>query len=167
MSLIEDLGAQAFASRLRRISERLMSDAGQLYKAVGVDFEPRTFPVIALLARRDRASVTEIAEELAVSHAAASQMVRSLESKGWLRAAVDPQDRRRRWLSLSARGRREITRLEPVWDAIRIATEEILAAVSVDLLRGLGKLEVEIQRRSLFERASAQLGSPSEESSST
>lgn len=166
MSLIDELGAQAFASRLRRISERLMSDAARLYKAAGIDFEPRTFPVIALLARQDRASVTEIADELGVTHAAASQMVRTLERRKWLRATADRSDRRRRWLSLSASGRRQIDRLEPVWRAIKAATEDVLAAVDDDLLARLGELEAEIQREPLFDRASKRLGLSPEGSSS-
>ncbi|MEQ8764826.1 MAG: MarR family transcriptional regulator [Planctomycetota bacterium] len=158
MSLIDDLGARAFASRLRRISEKLMSDAGRLYKESGVDFEPRTFAVIAVLQRQDRASVTEIADELGVTHAAASQMVGALERKGWLKSAVDSKDRRRRWLALSAKGRRQIAQLEPIWEAIRLATEEILEQVRGDLLASLGELETVVESQSLFDRASERLG---------
>ena len=49
IDLIRKLGPLAFASRLKRLSERLMKDVALVYKDLNVDFQPRWFPVLYLL----------------------------------------------------------------------------------------------------------------------
>ncbi|HSS68659.1 MAG TPA: MarR family transcriptional regulator [Nocardioidaceae bacterium] len=72
------------------------------------------------------ATASEIAELLGVSQQAVSKTVGELVSLGYVRQSVDRLDRRRRLLTLTARGRRavEVSRLA------RAALEQEIAAVA-------------------------------------
>ena len=45
--IIAELGELAFASRLKRLSDRLMRDVSRIYQQMDVDFEARWFSVHA------------------------------------------------------------------------------------------------------------------------
>jgi hypothetical protein len=49
MDIIKDLAELALASRLKRLSDRLMKDVSQVYKDCKIDFEPRWFAVLYAL----------------------------------------------------------------------------------------------------------------------
>jgi hypothetical protein len=64
----------AFASRLKRLHERLIRDVSRLYQGLGFAFEPRWFLLFYSLSVRKPASITELAAALSQSHAAANQV---------------------------------------------------------------------------------------------
>ena len=74
MDLLEELGAFAFASRLKRLSDRLKAEATTVYHHQGVDFNDSWFQVGYLLSRKDLMGITEIAKALGISRPAVSQM---------------------------------------------------------------------------------------------
>lgn len=152
MDLIRTLGELAFASRLKRLSERLMRDVALVYEEERVDFEPRWFPVLFLLREHDPMAVTEIASALGVTHPAVNQIAGAMERKGLLVSSKDRRDDRRRLLGLSARGRALGRRLEPVWKEIEEATRALLEAEAPQLLDGLARIESGLDRRSIAER---------------
>ncbi|MCB0279402.1 MAG: MarR family transcriptional regulator, partial [Calditrichaeota bacterium] len=65
MDTIDKLGELAFASRLKRLSERMLNDVNQIYDYHGFDFKSTWFPIVQLLDEiyPNMIGITEIARE--------------------------------------------------------------------------------------------------------
>ena len=68
MNVIKELGILAIATRLQRLAEQMRKDGLLIYKAHGVDFEPKWFPVIYTLHVKPVLSVVELSAEIGYSH---------------------------------------------------------------------------------------------------
>jgi DNA-binding MarR family transcriptional regulator len=147
--LVDQLGAMAFASRLKRLHERLSRDVARLYADLGFPFQPRWFLPVYSLYRRGPAGVTELAQSLGLSHAAVVQATGELARAGWLTQRAHRGDRRRRVLRLTPRGKRLAARLEPVWEDIGHATEALFREAGVDPLHDLRALEQALGQRDI------------------
>ena len=151
MDYVRAKAGAAVGARLRRLSERIDGDAARAYAAHGVEFEQRWFGVLNQLALNEPMSVGDLAEALGITHVSVSQTRLSLERAGLIRQRPDPADARRRLLSLSARGRALAARLTPLWAAFEQASLALDAEVG-GLIDVLDRLEVALERTSLFER---------------
>jgi ribosomal protein S18 acetylase RimI-like enzyme/DNA-binding MarR family transcriptional regulator len=134
-------GPLALGSRLRRLSDRMMSDGRAIYEEHGVAFEPRWFPVFRALAEHGPAGVRELAQGLGYTHAAISQVADGLEGAELIATQPDPTDERRRVLTLSPAGRALHQELRPLWNRIDGALLEIAQGGGGDLLAALDAAE--------------------------
>jgi DNA-binding MarR family transcriptional regulator len=64
------------------------------------------YQALVVIGERPRCRVTDLVTELAISVGAASKIVDRLQSAGWCRRTVNPDDRRSSWLSLTNAGER-------------------------------------------------------------
>jgi DNA-binding MarR family transcriptional regulator len=145
------------ASRLKRLGDRLKSEATRVYQENGVDFNDSWFLVAVVLSRQESASVSDMAESLDVSHAAISQMARAMERSGLITSENDVNDRRRSLLRLTDKGRETVKALEPLWRLIGDVTDELVEGTGNDLLETIAGMEDQLRERSLFERVSDQM----------
>ena len=157
MDLIKQLGSLALASRLRRLSDRLMRDGIRIYREEGLAFEPRWFAVFYLLSQKSPLSVTEIAHQLRVTHPAVNQVAGILEKEGLLVSRKDRSDERKRLLSLSPSGKAMLNRLKPVWSDFKLSADELLAESGVDLLKALDRIENSLDHAETYERIKTQI----------
>jgi DNA-binding MarR family transcriptional regulator len=157
MDLITQLGPLALASRLRRLSERLSRDASRIYQDHKIEFEAPWFPVMYLLGQRSPMAVTSIARALGITHPAVNQLAQAMAGKDLVVAARDAEDDRRRLLSLSAKGRRMLSALEPIWAEIEAATRELIAGRGTDVLAALSGMERDLDRQPMYQRVAARL----------
>ena len=127
MTSLHDYGSLLLGSRLRKVSEALYGGVDEVYRSAGVDLPSRCFPILFLLRDHGRLGISELAAKLGQTHPAVSQMSRKLLRHRVVKESPDPKDDRRRLLSLSARGRSVMGRLEPVWKAIVAAMADIEA----------------------------------------
>jgi DNA-binding MarR family transcriptional regulator/ribosomal protein S18 acetylase RimI-like enzyme len=153
--LIEELGTLAFASRLRRLSERLLRDVSLTYRAEDLNFEARWFPVFYLLWRQSPLAVTAIAQRLHLTHPAVNQVAGAMSKAGLLVSARDSRDDRRRLLSLSPAGKSLARQLQPIWQDIQEATAELVSASGIDLLGGIAQVEKSLDEANMCERVRA------------
>jgi len=151
---IEELGTLAFASRLRRLSERLLRDVSLTYRAENLNFEARWFPVFYLLWRQSPLAVTAIAQRLHLTHPAVNQVAGAMTKAGLLISARDSRDDRRRLLSLSATGKSLARKLQPIWQDIQEATAELVNASGIDLLGAIAQVEKSLDKVNMCERVS-------------
>ena len=142
----------AVGARLRRLSELLERDAGRLYDDAGVVFEQRWFGVLNQLALRGPATVSELAKALRITHASVSQTRRSLELAGLVVSKPDTQDRRKRHLRMSRKGRALWSRLTAVWDALEVVARQ-LDKEAGGVIAALDRFDAALQRSSLYDRA--------------
>jgi DNA-binding MarR family transcriptional regulator/predicted GNAT family N-acyltransferase len=155
--LITALGELAFASRIRRLAERLMQDISLVYREQGLAFEPRWFLLFYELGRSGPLAVTDLAARIGVTHPAVNQLAAELLRKGLLIQRGDSRDKRRRLLGLSPAGKRLLEKLRPVWDEIRAANADLLAEAESSLLTEVGKLERLLDQRSMYQRVNLRL----------
>ena len=127
MTSLHDYGSLLLGSRLRKVSEALYGGVDEVYRSAGVDLPSRCFPILFLLRDHGRLGISELAAKLGQTHPAVSQMSRKLLRHRIVKESPDPKDDRRRLLSLAARGRSVMERLEPVWKAIVAAVADIEA----------------------------------------
>jgi DNA-binding MarR family transcriptional regulator len=146
MDLLRSRGAAAFASRLRRLSERVDRDAVALYADRGLPFEPRWFATVVALRDFGPLSVGELARMTGVSHAAVSQVRSQLAAAGLVEAAADPRDGRRRTLALTADGRALAARCASLWQGMADATAALLEQHAPRLLAQLDALEAALDQ---------------------
>ena len=150
--LIEQLGELALASRLKRLSERLMQDSQTVYQVAGIDFVPRWFPVFYFLFENGQQSITDIANALSVTHPAVNQVATELLKHGLIEQVRCGKDKRKRLLSLSAKAHALLPQIQPVWDDFRATLIQLLDEASPALLQSLSRLEKALDEETVLER---------------
>lgn len=158
MDFVRQKGFAAFGTRLRRLSERLDREVDTIYRAEGIAFQPRWFPIVAALSEVGEASVGELAAKLGITHAAISQVRVELITGGLVRVKSDRTDKRRQILALSAKGRRYAESLAPLWHSVAVATEALLAESAPALLTALSNIETALDRETMLERVGTDRG---------
>ena len=157
MDIIKQLGSLAFGSRLKRFSERLMRDVSRIYREQDIDFEARWFPVFYLLKLESKISITEIASALGMTHPAINQIAGEMSRAGLIVSTKDKKDERRRLLSLSARGKKLIKALEPLWQDVVDATHEILETADERFMASIDRMEKALDESELYDRISSRI----------
>lgn len=152
MDRIKELRDLAFATRLKRLSERLSKDVSLLYKNLDIDFEAKWFSIISILLTKNKVSITEIAANLEISHTAVNQISTELINKGYISSEKDNDDERQRLLTLTDKGKKLCKKLEPIWEEIRLANKELIDSIDANLLQTLDCIESELDKLSMYER---------------
>lgn len=150
--LIGRLGPLAFASRLRRLADKLHKDGSLIYKTQNLDFQARWFPVMYALTRKKAMAITELARKLELTHPAINQIANAMQNRGLLKSIKGKQDERQRFISLSAEGRKLSRQLAPIWNDISMATAELINQTKTSFLESLETIEQALDKQSMFER---------------
>jgi DNA-binding MarR family transcriptional regulator len=150
--VLREIGALAFGSRLKRLSDRVMQDGGKMYRASGLDFEPKWFPVYYYLSELGSGSIMDIARGLGVSHPSVNQIAREMISANLISASRDMNDKRRRVLALTIYGEEQRESIQKIWQVIEATLVELLAETGIDFLSQIGIVERALDRRSLESR---------------
>jgi DNA-binding MarR family transcriptional regulator len=111
---------QAIAKELAASSGYLLASLGLAFKTQAVavaeqsGFELYDYSVLAILGEGSRETQATIAEALSVDPSRLVALLDSLEARELIVRQRDPQDRRRHVVSVTAAGRRELSRLRAV-----------------------------------------------------
>lgn len=152
MNLINDLGELAVATRLKRLSERLSQDVSKIYKESEVDFEAKWYLILELLNREKTLAITEISDNLELSHAAVVQFVDQLLERKLIKTGIDKKDARKRLISLSSGGKKVLSELEPILKVIKNENRKWLNEADGDILNILTQLEEALDKKSMYQR---------------
>lgn len=155
MDILRDLGPLALGSRLRRLSDRIMSDVSKIYAAEKAEFEPRWFPLFSFVAEHGPAPIGVAAEAIGQTQPAISVFARELNQAGLLTITADPEDERRRLLELTETGRAMRERMKPLWRGLCGAVLKVLDECDTDFFQTLEKIERELDRAGLDVRTRA------------
>ena len=164
---IQDLGMLVLDHRLKRLMLRLLEGAEQLYDALDFGFKPRWVSTYKSLATDAPMTVTELGRRLRLTHPAVIQITRDMAKGGWIVEERDPEDGRRRLLSLSPHALSRRQELEQAWQALATAQQAIFDELGVDILGLLERVDGALDRQSLCERALEGLGRETRASTST
>ncbi|MGH1516875.1 MarR family winged helix-turn-helix transcriptional regulator [Chryseobacterium sp. JK1] len=152
MNVINEAGILAISTRLHRLSEQLRKDGALIYKAFGIDFELKWFPVIFTIYKKEIASVVEIANEIGYTHPSTITLLKELEKQELIQWEKDKQDERKRLFKLTSKGRELIEKMKPVWELM----SQILGDISDNtnnLLTAIDEAEEKIANQSFYQRA--------------
>ncbi|WP_063338507.1 MULTISPECIES: MarR family winged helix-turn-helix transcriptional regulator [unclassified Marinomonas] len=145
---ISEMEGLALGSRMRRFSDYLSSEIKAVYKAKGIDFNPRHFPVVSLICAHssELLSIRELAEETGLTHSSISQTVTKLESIGFCTRETDPRDER----AIIVRPTSVVlefveNELTPIWQAIKQVTNDCLPDQSIGFWQTLEEAEEVMQ----------------------
>ena len=136
---------QRIAQGLSKLSTSLRHQAWR--KASPQGLTPTQGQILALLSSRPGATLTQVAETLAVRPATASDAVKSLESKGLVSKSRDPEDARLLSLQLTADGE-EIAAEAIQWPEFMVdAVDQLDEDERRVLLRAIVQMIASLQRR--------------------
>ena len=154
MNVIDESGILAISTRLQRLSEQIRKDGFLVYKANGITFEPKWFPVIYTLHLKPVLSVVELAAEIGYTHPSTITLLKELEKEKLIRSKKDKHDERKRLLQLSDKGKELVEQMQPVWGIIIAAITE-LTDTQNNLMKAIIEVEQQLQEKSFFDRAKA------------
>ncbi|WP_343658263.1 MarR family winged helix-turn-helix transcriptional regulator [Chryseobacterium sp.] len=152
MNVINEAGILAISTRLHRLSEQLRKDGALIYKAFGIDFELKWFPVIFTIYKKEIAGVVEIANEIGYTHPSTITLLKELEKLELIQWEKDQQDERKRLFKLTPKGNELIERMKPVWELMSQALGTITDNKN-NLLAAIDEAEEKIASQSFYQRA--------------
>lgn len=153
MDFIKELGYLAIATRMKRLTERFMRGAIDVYQSFNIDFEPRWFALFYLLHSLGTSlSISEIAQSLKMSHPAVIQISQMLVKKGLIESKQDDEDKRIRRLSLTDKGKDLTSALQPIWNDFEIATSKMFEGAGIDILDIVQRIESELDKEAISAR---------------
>jgi len=147
-------GTVALGSRLRRLGELFARDAAALYAQYDVAIDPRWYPVCAVLAERDEVPIKDLALAIGQSHAAVSQVVRSLVAAELAQTSKCCEDSRVSRVTLTDTGRAEMARMAAPCRDAAAAVDELLEQHAPAFWSSLDRLEGALEERSFYDRVS-------------
>jgi DNA-binding MarR family transcriptional regulator len=151
-NVIEASGILAIATRLQRLSDQLRKDGQLIYKANGIDFEPKWFPVIYTLHHKPLLSVVEIAAEIGYAHPSTISLLKELEKQKLIRSRKDKLDERKRLIVLTEKGKDLVLQMQPVWKKMEAALSA-LTDTKHNLMKAIEQAEAGLRVQSFYERA--------------
>src|ERR1700761_5453284 len=104
MNFYDKIGKMALGSRLRRLSELLTEQAGEVYALYGTELQPKWFPVFYALSAGEEKSIMQIAQEIGHSHPSVSTIVKEMIKNGVVKASAGTADGRKNFVKLTAKG---------------------------------------------------------------
>ncbi len=149
---VRRLGPLGLTMRLRRIVDRMVSDARLLYRELGLDIEPNWHAVLLLVNEQPNIGIAEIARQLGIAHPSASVLVKQLEQRGYLRRKNDSADGRRQVLNLTPAAKKKLPELIQVWEAAEQAIQLAIDESGQDVIAAIDAYERSVAATSFRQR---------------
>jgi DNA-binding MarR family transcriptional regulator/GNAT superfamily N-acetyltransferase len=156
MDFYNNVGKMALGSRLRRLSEQITEDAGQVYKMYSVSLQPKWFPVFHALSLGQDKTITAIAEEIGHSHPSVSTIIKEMIKQGIVVEKKDKHDGRKTVVALSKKGKEVVNTIAPQYLDVTNAIEEALSQTRYDLWKAIEEWEFLLNQKSLLRRVQEQ-----------
>lgn len=149
MNFMQNVGGLSLGSQLKSLSDLLFSDVANIYIDLGIDLNPRFFPLFFLVHTEGAQSVTGAAKHLGVTHAAISKISKDMLTSNLLVKSIDVKDERRQLLTLGAQGKTLAKQLEPIWAEIRHEIDERIYQQEHNILLAIAELDASLSHQSL------------------
>ncbi len=123
---LKELGHLGLIARLKRLSDSMLYSIRDLYKLKDFDIEPNWHLVFLILKKHERRTMTQISDSLGLSQPAVVKIINKMKKKGYVEAAGDARDNRKKQLQLSRKAIEELPAFEEVWKAGQATIEGLL-----------------------------------------
>lgn len=115
---IDELGVLATGTRLKRLSDHLYKLADTHYAQANAPFQSRWFVPYRYLGQHGEATIGDIAAATGFSHVAIKKLVDEMEESLLVISRKDKDDKRKRLVRLTDKGRDIMVRLEKAWASL-------------------------------------------------
>ncbi|WDF55052.1 bifunctional helix-turn-helix transcriptional regulator/GNAT family N-acetyltransferase [Mucilaginibacter sp. KACC 22063] len=152
MEFYDKTGKMAIGSRLRRLSEKITEQAGQVYGFYDIDLQPKWFPVFYALSTGEQKTITQIAQEIGHSHPSVSTIIKEMMRKGIAEEAKHTGDARRNYVQLTESGLAINDRIQHQYTDVNAAIEKALSETNNNLWKAIEEWEYLLEQKSLDKR---------------
>nr|WP_067062069.1 bifunctional helix-turn-helix transcriptional regulator/GNAT family N-acetyltransferase [Mucilaginibacter sp. L294] len=152
MEFYNKVGKMALGSRLRRLSEKLTDQAGEVYKVYDIDMNPKWFPVFYALAEGADKSIMQIAQEISHSHPSVSTIVKEMVKNGVAQEIANKADGRKNYIRLTDKGREINKRIQVQYADVNAAVETALNETQYNIWKAIEEWEFLLEQKSLLNR---------------
>jgi DNA-binding MarR family transcriptional regulator/N-acetylglutamate synthase-like GNAT family acetyltransferase len=146
------VGKMALGSRLRRLSEKLTDQAGDVYKVYNIEMNPKWFPVFYALAEGEDKSIMQIAQEISHSHPSVSTIVKEMVRSGIAQEIANKADGRKNYIRLTDKGREINERIQVQYADVNAAVENALNETQYNIWKAIEEWEFLLEQKSLLNR---------------
>lgn len=154
--ILRDLGYLALGSRLKRLAERLQTDAAKAHAQMGYPMKPAQFPLLAALDARGPLTVGEAVDATGVSQPAVTRTLGSLIALDLVETERDANDSRVKRIRLTPDGETLLRRMKrELWPRINEAAASLAEGPPDDLLALVTRIEDALADESLDIRIAA------------
>lgn len=157
LDLISQKGVLTFASRLKRLTDLLFSQAQELYKYKKRDFKTGWFAFLLCLRQKDGCDLKSIAKQSGISTPTASQIMKELSNKKYIITSVNKKDFRYKTIKISPKGSAILEEIVPELKLIEDTMRSILGKDLDYILAKLSYLEQELKARPFKNRVLSKL----------
>lgn len=150
--IIDEIEELAIGIRLKRLYEIFAESVVRIYKDHELDFEPKYFGLYYIISRFDEVSVTDVANELGLTHAGIIHLAHDLEKLGFIESVKSATDSRKRMLRLSARGKKVLPDFERVWSNIKQLNRKLFNSTTHNLMSAVNETEQLLRKESYYQQ---------------
>lgn len=153
---IESQGNALVAHRLRRSSELIVQQVGDVLATLAIDVPPRGASMMLLIDEEAPVGVVEISRRLRLSHPLIVRMAQRFTAAGLATIEADPGDARRRSIVPTAKGRRQAAMIRAFNAQLDSVIADLFAEIDAPLIAILDRLDAALADRPIAERVPSQ-----------
>ena len=135
------------ARHLRMLASNMMDAGADICAELDPILKPTWLSLISGLEQTGRTTVMDAAREMRVSHVHVQNLLKAMKASGVVSASADPNDARRTFYELTAKGMELVPKVEKVRDAIGAAVAEVEAEIGADLVSTVASFEQALQTK--------------------
>lgn len=143
------------AHRLRRASDRIVDQVGDLLTKMDLDVPPRGASMLLMIDEADAIGVVEIAQRLRLSHPLIVRMAQRFKKVGLVDIEDDPGDARRRRLVPTEKARREAAAIRAFNTRLATMFDQLFAEIDSPLVAVLDRLDATLDANPIAARMAA------------
>ena len=152
--VVRELGFLTLGSRLKRLGERLQAQTQELLQEAGIDVPASHMPLLAALDRLGPMSVGGIAQALGTSQPGVTRQLATLQALDLVASTPSPNDSRQRTASLTANGRKLVSRAKrKAWPVVEAAVVHACGPSGPSMLCQLAAVEDALATLTLRQRS--------------
>ena len=152
MNIYNTVGKMAIGSRLRRLSELMMDQAGEIYALYGIELQAKWFPVVYALSGGEEKSITQIAQEIGHSHPSVSTIVKEMVKQKIAKESPGKEDARKNFVKLTAKGLAIKESAKIQFEDVNSAVENMLGESQYNLWKAIEEWEFLLGQKSMLKR---------------
>jgi DNA-binding MarR family transcriptional regulator/N-acetylglutamate synthase-like GNAT family acetyltransferase len=160
--VLAEMGYLALGSRLKRLAERVQTDATRAFSDHGIPIQATHFPLLAALTTYGPLSVTEAVEAVGISQPAVTRIHNSLQKLGLTRTVPVKGDNRQKQIRLTPKGEALVEDMKHnMWPHVRRAAQALCEGPDTDILSLITRLEEGLQARPIHVRIQDEIAAAS------
>ena len=152
MSVIDDLNELAIGARMKRLYDLFAKDVILIYQDEKLNFEPKYFTLYYLISKKGEIGITEIADELNLTHPGVIHLAKELEALGYIQSGKSASDSRKRILKLSEKGIESLDKFQRVWEKILLLNQSLFNNQQHNLLTAIMETENQLNAKPYYQR---------------